>query len=82
MNIEINLEDVFGPPRSKKACVHCTTITRLFIAADHIHVGVRTCTYSTVYTGKQMAKNLVWFGELERKLAKSSKTTFIYRSSS
>jgi hypothetical protein len=27
MNIEINLEDVFGPPRSKKACVHCTTIT-------------------------------------------------------
>jgi hypothetical protein len=27
-------------------------------------------------------KNLVWFGELERKLAKSSKTTFAYRSSS
>ncbi len=27
-------------------------------------------------------KNLVWFGELERKLAKSSKTTFTYRSSS
>ncbi len=50
MNIEINFEDVFGPPHSKKACVHCTTITRLFIAADHIHVhvGVRTCTYSTV----------------------------------
>ncbi len=27
-------------------------------------------------------KNLVWFGELERKLAKLSKTTFTYRSSS
>ena len=27
-------------------------------------------------------KNLVWFGELERKLAKLSKTTFAYRSSS
>jgi hypothetical protein len=27
-------------------------------------------------------KDLVWFGELERKLAKSSKTTFAYRSSS
>ncbi len=27
-------------------------------------------------------KNLVWFGEIERKLAKLSKTTFIYRSSS
>jgi hypothetical protein len=27
-------------------------------------------------------KNLVWFGEIERKLAKLSKTTFTYRSSS
>ena len=26
--------------------------------------------------------NLVWFGEIERKLAKLSKTTFAYRSSS
>jgi hypothetical protein len=26
--------------------------------------------------------NLVWFGEIERKLAKLSKTTFNYRSSS
>jgi hypothetical protein len=25
-------------------------------------------------------KNLVWFGEIERKLAKLSKTTFTYRS--
>jgi hypothetical protein len=32
--------------------------------------------------GKQMAENLVWFGEIERKLAKLSKTTFTYRSSS
>jgi hypothetical protein len=29
-----------------------------------------------------MAKNLVWFGEIERKLAKLSMTTFTYRSSS
>jgi hypothetical protein len=28
------------------------------------------------------SKNLVWFGEIERKLAKLSKTTFTYRSSS
>jgi hypothetical protein len=27
-------------------------------------------------------KNLVWFGEIERKLAKLSMTTFTYRSSS
>jgi hypothetical protein len=27
-------------------------------------------------------QNLVWFGELERKLAKLSKTTFTYRSTS
>jgi hypothetical protein len=27
-------------------------------------------------------KNLVWFGGIERKLAKLSKTTFTYRSSS
>jgi hypothetical protein len=32
--------------------------------------------------GKQMAKTGVWFGEIERKLAKLSKTTFTYRSSS
>jgi hypothetical protein len=32
--------------------------------------------------GKQMAKTKVWFGEIERKLAKLSKTTFTYRSSS
>jgi hypothetical protein len=29
-----------------------------------------------------MGKNLVWFGEIERKLAKLSKTTFTDRSSS
>jgi hypothetical protein len=28
------------------------------------------------------SKNLVWFGEIERKLAKLSKTTFTYHSSS
>jgi hypothetical protein len=28
-----------------------------------------------------MGKNLVWFGEIERKLAKLSMTTFAYRSS-
>ncbi len=33
-------------------------------------------------TRQTNGKNLVWFGELERKLAKSSKTTFTYRSSS
>jgi hypothetical protein len=29
-----------------------------------------------------MGENLVWFGEIERKLAKSSYSTFTYRSSS
>ncbi len=37
----------FGPPQSKKACVQLSP--RLIKAADHIHVGVRTCT---VYTGE------------------------------
>jgi hypothetical protein len=32
--------------------------------------------------GKQTAKTGVWFGVIERKLAKLSKTTFTYRSSS
>jgi hypothetical protein len=32
--------------------------------------------------GKHPAKTGVWFGEMERKLAKLSKTTFTYRSSS
>ncbi len=31
---------------------------------------------------KQTTKTGVWFGEIERKLAKLSKTTFTYRSSS
>ncbi len=33
-------------------------------------------------TRQTNGKNLVWFGEIERKLAKLSKTTFTYRSSS
>ncbi len=37
---------------------------------------------SSMGPGKQTAKNLVWFGELERKIAKFSKTTVTYRSSS
>jgi len=37
---------------------------------------------SPVGTKKTGGKNLVWFGEIERKLAKLSKTTFTYRSSS
>jgi hypothetical protein len=32
--------------------------------------------------GKQTAKTGDWYGEIERKLAKLSKTTFTYRSSS
>jgi hypothetical protein len=32
--------------------------------------------------GKQTEKTGVWFGEKEKKLAKLSKTTFTYRSSS
>jgi hypothetical protein len=37
---------------------------------------------SPVGTRQTDGKNLVWFGEIERKLAKLSKTTFAYRSSS
>ncbi len=33
-------------------------------------------------TSQRDGKKLVWFGEMERKLAKLSKTTFTYRSSS
>jgi hypothetical protein len=33
-------------------------------------------------TWQRDGKNLVWFGEIERKLIKLSKTTFTYRSSS
>jgi hypothetical protein len=33
-------------------------------------------------TRQTYGKNLVWFGEIERKLAKLSKTIFTYRSSS
>jgi hypothetical protein len=37
---------------------------------------------SSAGTRQTVGKNLVWFGEIERKLAKLSKTTFTYRSSS
>jgi hypothetical protein len=37
---------------------------------------------SAAGTKQTDGKNLVWFGEIERKLAKLSKTTFTYRSSS
>jgi hypothetical protein len=37
---------------------------------------------SAAGTRQTDGKNLVWFGEIERKLAKLSKTTFAYRSSS
>ncbi len=37
---------------------------------------------SPAWTRQTDGKNLVWFGELERKLAKLSKTTFTYSSSS
>ena len=46
MNFEINLEDVFGPPRSKKACVQLYNWNRLFKAADHIH----TCGCENMYS--------------------------------
>jgi hypothetical protein len=37
---------------------------------------------SAAGTRQTDGKNFVWFGEIERKLAKLSKTTFAYRSSS
>jgi hypothetical protein len=48
MNIEINLEDVFGPPRSKKEFV---TVYSKQLINDHIHVHVRvrTCTLYSIY---------------------------------
>jgi hypothetical protein len=60
----------------------------------HTHT---VCTVHTVHTEQKLkreqqnsptgtrqtdSKNLVWFGEIERNLAKLSKTTFAYRSSS
>jgi hypothetical protein len=37
---------------------------------------------SSPWTSQTNGKNLVWFGEIERKLAKLSMPTFVYRSSS
>ncbi len=60
------------------------------LVTPHTHT---VCTVLTVHTQREWqnspvgtrqldSKNLVWFGEIERKLAKLSKTTFTYRSSS
>ena len=81
----------------RKHVYNCSRIfTAQLITYCTVHVGVRTCTLYRVYRmrsnrngrnvqqvpGKQTAKTGVWFGEIERKLAKLSKTTFTYRSSS
>jgi hypothetical protein len=50
-----------------------------FIEAAEIETGMVKSHAGTRQTDR---KNLVWFGEIERKLAKLSKTTFTYRSSS
>jgi hypothetical protein len=70
----------------------CLLVVSLFAPPTHT-----VCTVLTVHTQQKLkrewqnspagtrqtdSKNLVWFGEIERKLAKLSKTTFTYRSSS
>ncbi len=47
--------------------------------AEEIETGMAE---SPAGTRQTVGKNMVWFGEIERKLAKLSKTTFTYRSSS
>jgi hypothetical protein len=48
----------------------------------HHRDGIRSSTKIHLGPGKTERENLVWFGEIERKLAKLLMTTFTYRSSS
>jgi hypothetical protein len=56
--------------------VYSLTVPVLWLKLKH------ECQKSPAGTGQTDDKNMVWFGEIERKLAKLSKTTFAYRSSS
>jgi hypothetical protein len=68
-------------------------VNRFFLNSHWLEIWSNHFCPSMVPTGGSVAmdsagtrqtdsKTLVWFGELERKLAKLSKTTFTYRSSS
>jgi hypothetical protein len=94
MNLEKYLEDVCLDLIVSKHVYNCS---RIFKAADHIlyiwcenMYIVQVWQYekkqewqkSLAWTRQTDGKNLVWFGEIERKIAKLSKATFTYRSSS
>ena len=66
---------------------HLATLKSKNIQVDNLfkktaETGTGMAEKSSWTPGKQTAENLVWFGEIERKLAKLSKPTFTYRSSS
>jgi hypothetical protein len=79
------VSDVFSLP------VHFWIICNLLLLFSFCQVCLLVKETAEIETGiaKSLAgsrqtygKNKIWFGEIERKLAKLSKTTFTYRSSS
>jgi hypothetical protein len=53
-----------------------------FLKTLHAEIETGMAEKSSPGTRQADGKNLVWFGEIERKLAKLSMPTFTYRSSS
>ena len=58
------------------------SIYKLIIFIKTLQILKQEWQKSPAGTRQTDGKNLVWFGEIGRKLAKLSKTTFTYRSSS
>jgi hypothetical protein len=61
---------------------YCLNFTMLVCLLKRLQILKQEWQKSPAGTRQTYGKNYIWFGEIERKLAKLSKTTFAYRSSS
>jgi hypothetical protein len=68
-----------SPPPTHTPCVQYSSTVLTILTEQKLK---QEWQNSPAWTSQTESKNLVWFGEIERKLAKLSKTTFAYRSSS
>ncbi len=91
MNIEINIFTILEKDLKnvfiREETAHLATLkSKKYISwslpKDTVDIETGMAEKSSPGTRQTDSKNLVWFGEIERKLAKLSMPTFTYRSSS
>jgi hypothetical protein len=84
MNIELNIfEDLKNVSERKlpKATLNLKSILVDSLSKDTAEIETGMAERSSTGTRQTDGKILVWFGEIEKKLAKLSMPTFAYRSS-